>query len=264
MQELRNILICTDFSKDATNSLIYAVNLAEQINAHLYILHVKSTADSLLNDDQIEDKFEQIKHDFLFRRTLRISYLIREGDILKEIEAAAREKHIDLIVIGMKGASGKHSMEFGSITAHLIDYPACSILSIPGDCRILTIKQVAVAFDNQNPPDKTELYVLSYISEAFSPKIHIFNVKRQKVTVETAATAQDVFDDIFRYNLHIYYDIDKPNIIGSIRDFIRENNIDLLTVFHRISAQRDPFKRSVSKQLAFSLKLPLLITPIKN
>ena len=263
MQELRNILICTDFSKDATNALVYAINLAEQINAHLYILHIKS-GETPMEDDQVEDKFEQIKHDYLFRRTLRISYLIKEGEIREEIKMAAREKHIDLVVLGMKGASGRHESEFGSITAHLIDDPTCSILSVPGDCRILTVKQVAVANDNLTPPDKTELYVLSYLSEAFSPKIHIFNVKKQAVQVEAVASSQDVFDEIFKYNLHTYYDIDKPNVIGSIRDFIQENSIDLLAVFHRISAQRDPFKRSVSKQLAFSLKLPLLITPIKN
>ncbi|MCG8387201.1 MAG: universal stress protein [Cytophagales bacterium] len=263
MQELRNILICTDFSKDATNALVYAINLAEQINAHLYILHVKS-GEKPMDDAQVEDHFEQVKHDFLFRRTLRISYLIREGDTREEIKQAAQEKHIDLIVLGMKGASGQHEMEFGSITAHLIDDPVCSILSVPGDCRILTVKQVAVANDNLTPPDKTELYVLSYLSEAFSPKIHIFNVKKQAVEVETATSSQDLFDDIFKYNLHTYYDIDKPNVIGSIRDFINENNIDLLVVFHRVSTQKDPFKRSVSKQLVFSLKLPLLITPIKN
>ena len=69
MQELRNILICTDFSKDATNALVYAINLAEQINAHLYILHVKS-GEKPMDDAQVEDHFEQVKHDFLFRRTL--------------------------------------------------------------------------------------------------------------------------------------------------------------------------------------------------
>ncbi len=264
MQELRNILVPTDFSRDATNALVYAINLAEQIDARLYILHVKDET-STLTDEEIQDKFEQAQHDFLFRRTLRTSNLIREGKIENEISGIIKEKHIDLMVMGMKGISARQEEDFGSITAHFIENQECSLLSVPGDCRILNINQMAVASDYETIPDKAQLYTLAFIAQAFSPKVHIFNVKKQVLaTAGNTLELKNSFNEIFKYNLHSFHEIDKPGVIGAIRDFIGNNNIDLLAVLHKTNDQKDPLKRSVSKQLAFVLKIPLLIVPIPN
>ena len=86
MQELRNILVPTDFSRGATNALVYAINLAEQIDAHLFIAHIQDDEKEPLTNEQIEDRFDQIKHDYLFRRTLRTSNILRNGATIIELE----------------------------------------------------------------------------------------------------------------------------------------------------------------------------------
>lgn len=262
MQELRNILIPTDFSKDATNALIYAINLSEQIDGHLYITHIRDDSKSPLSNEQIDDRFEQIRHDFLFRRTLRTSNIIRIGNTTDELSTVIKEKRIDLMVIGMRGASGRNESNFGSSATYFIDNPECTLLTLPGDCRILTIKQIAVASDYKVIPEQSEIYALSYLAQSFSSKIHVFNVKKAPEDDGTADIQQS-FKGIFKYNLSSFYEIDQPSVIGAVRKFIAENNIDLLSVLHKINNQKDPLKRSVSKQLAFVLKVPLLIVPIQ-
>ncbi|MEM9857695.1 MAG: universal stress protein [Bacteroidota bacterium] len=262
MQELRNILVPTDFSVNATNALIYAINLAEQIDAHLYIAHVQDETKNPLSTELIEDRFEQIKHDFLFRRTLRTSILLRSGETAAELETTIKDKRIDLMIMGMQGASTKHEGSFGSLTTYFIDKPAASLISVPGDCRILNTKQIAVASDNKIIPDKSEIYTLSYLAESFSPKLHVFNVRPSTAAQENKLGTEE-FRRLFKYNLSSFHAIDAPSVIEATRAFIARNNIDLLAVFHFVEAQKDPLKRSVSKQLAFVINIPLLILPIR-
>lgn len=262
MQELRNILVPTDFSPGANNALVYAINLAEQINAHLYIAHIQDDSDAPLSSEQIDDRFEQIKHDFLFRRTLRTSNIVRNGSAADELNIIIKEKRIDLMVMGMRGASGRQESNFGSLTTYFIDNPACTLLSVPADCLILTIKQMAVASDYKIIPEKSEIYALSYLAQSFSSKMHIFNVRKTPGNGDATDFQKDI-KEIFKYNLISFYEIDEPSVVGAIRNFIDENNIDLLSVFHKVNTQKDPLKRSVSKQLAFVLRIPLLIVPIQ-
>ncbi|TRX52679.1 universal stress protein [Fulvivirga sp. M361] len=267
MQDLKSILVCTDFSKEASNALVYAINLADQINAHLYVLHVKTTSGQVLEDDAIEDNFEQIRHDYMFRRTVRTSFLIRVGLVPEEIKSTIEDKKVDVVILGMKGASGLHEIKIGSITAHLITDTSCSIISVPKDCRILTFKEMALAMDSLESPNKSELYVISFLAEVFNPKVHIFTVqenKKREVKSEDERKKKSVFGDIFKYNTSSFYKINESDIVSSIKDFGDKHNIDLLVVFHRVDKQKDPFKRSISKQLAFSLKLPLLICPVNS
>ncbi|MEM7107968.1 MAG: universal stress protein [Bacteroidota bacterium] len=264
MQELRNILVPTDFSSNATNALIYAINLAEQIDAHLYIAHVQDDDKDPLLSEIIEDRFEQIKHDFLFRRTLRTSIILRNGSTAAELESIVKDKRIDLMVMGMLGASRRHETHFGSLTTHFIDDPSCSLISMPGDCRILTIKQIALASDYTMMPVESKIYTLSYLAESFSSKLHVFNVKKSHTEKEGKSSLEQKFKGLFKYNLSSFHAIDAPSVISATRKFIEKNNIDLLAVFHLINAQKDPLKRSVSKQLAFALKIPLLVVPIQS
>lgn len=262
MQELQNILVPTDFSKGATNALIYAINLAEQINAHLYIAHIQDTTKGPLTNEQIEDRFETIKHDYLFRRTLRTTHISRTGSTADELTNIIVEKRIDLMIMGMQGASARFEAEFGSLTSYFIDNPYCALITIPDDCRILTLKQIAVAYDGKTEPKPSEIYVLSFLAQALTSKIHVFSITQENEN-ELESSIKEAFKDIFKYNLSSYYTMEEPSIISAIRKFIDENSIDLLTVFHQVNSQKDPLKRSVSKQLAFVLRIPLLINPIQ-
>ncbi|MEM6524514.1 MAG: universal stress protein [Bacteroidota bacterium] len=263
MQDLRNILVPTDFSPNATNALIYGINLAEQIDAHLYIAHVQDDNKDPLATEVIEDRFEQIKHDFLFRRTLRTSLILRHGQTAAELESIIKDKGIDLMIMGMLGGSRRHEANFGSLTTYFINDPKCALISIPGDCRILTIKQIALASDYTMVPVESEIYTLSYIAGSFSSKFHVFTVQKSKSEPEGKLHIEQNFKNLFRYNLSSFHAIDAPSVISATREFIEKNNIDLLAVFHMINPQKDPVKRSVSKQLAFVLRIPLLVVPIQ-
>jgi len=261
MQNLQRILAPIDLSECATNALIYAINLAEQVNADLEILYVINETDDKTVAD-INKEFDRLKHHYLFNRKCAYKFLVRQGDPIKEIKAVAKESRTDLIILGMIGAGGMREQLYGSITANLIDRPPCALMAIPEHCDILTSKNIAVANDNKSVPNPPELYVLNFISEVFDAKVDILHVKQNGAASLDKKPVKESFEELFKYNIHRYTELKAENLLHAIKNYTYEHKIDLLAVLHRIKIATDQ-ARSVSKQLAFAIKLPLLIIPIK-
>lgn len=262
MQNLQRILVPTDFSDGATNALIYAINLSEYLSLELHILHVESENNQ--EEKDTDECFEKLKHHYLFKRKSKVSCKTRQGDIFESIVDEITESKIDLVVLGMTRKLGTREMMFGSITAKLIDRPPCAIIAIPANCRVLTLKNIGVAIDNQSVANPPELYVIKYLAEAFKAKMNLFHVIKEKAVVkEDSSEVQESFGTVFRNNIHSYEELEGDNLVQAIKTYTKEHQIDLLVVLHHSIANAHLHKRSVSKQLAFITKLPLLIIPIK-
>jgi len=260
MQNLQRILVPTDFSEGAAYALIYAINLAEQICQDLHILHVDEEGSK--SEDEITKQFDRLKHHYLFRRNINATFKSVKGNIADCIKSEVEASKIDLVILGMVGTHGAKEMMFGSITAKLIDRPPCAILAIPEQCVVLTAKHIAVASDNELQPRLSEMYVVNYISEAFDSRVDIFHVlQEEKVPTINEDDVKEHYNELFKYNLHDFFEVEDENLIEAIKSYVDDHKIDLLAVLHKNHDNR-PHERSVSKQLAFSTKLPLLIVPI--
>lgn len=268
MQILKNILLATDFSKCATNALAYAINLAQQVNAKLHLLHVKDIrhTDSRLTDVQIQKEFDVLEHDFLFLRNIETQFSIKEGPIPDVIIDEVKSNHIDVVIIGVKGASGIREAIFGSITTVLMDQMPCAMICVPAKCRVLSFEKMLVAVDFNHHLNPPALYVLSYISEAFSSQIKILNIQHNNDTDDEESKREMLkLKDLFKYSMLDFHSFsaDAEKIVRGISNYARDAEIDLITVFHLVSNQGQSFKRSKSKQLALTSQLPLLIIPLE-
>lgn len=261
MQNLQRILVPTDLSECATNALIYAINLAERVNLHLEILYVISNNDSKTVED-INKAFDRLEHHYLFNRKCVYKFLIRQGNTKEMIEKVVKESRVDLIIMGMIGTGGIQEQPYGSIAADLIDRPPCALLAIPENCNVLTSHKIAVANDNKSPANLPELYVLNFLSEAYKSEVDIFHVTHNSHGATEEPTVKASFEELFKYNIHSYTEVKGDNLLHAIKKYTYENKIDLLAVLHRVKASINK-ARSVSKQLAFAIKLPLLIIPTK-
>lgn len=144
------ILFCTDFSENADFAFDYALDAAvRRPGCELYLLHVIPEPDAqfwktyIYELDEVDDK---AKHDIDAK--IADSYLPRvpEGidfrvemcvgkDYLKILEFA-REKQVDLIVIGRHGHSALEKVLFGNVTEKVVRKADCAVLVVP-----LSVKQ---------------------------------------------------------------------------------------------------------------------------
>jgi nucleotide-binding universal stress UspA family protein len=145
MIDLRRILVPTDFSKHSENALKYAVAFAEKFGAELHLLHVVQDLALFVPDavggtppvvppvDQltaaVREALQRLIRDNGLER-LRVCPEVREGTPFYEIIRCAREKDVDLIVMGTHGRSGLAHVLLGSVSEKVVRKAPCPVLTV--------------------------------------------------------------------------------------------------------------------------------------
>jgi nucleotide-binding universal stress UspA family protein len=139
------ILLAIDGSEEASSASRKAVDLANEIDSELYVVHIgllpnflTGGPDTLGYDGvlykQIEGESRELLRKLVWRvkvsgGTVAGSYL-RMGEVDLEIVGLAKELGADLIVMGCRGRHGIRRMIGGSISDAVIRHAPCPVLVV--------------------------------------------------------------------------------------------------------------------------------------
>ncbi|MBI4552507.1 MAG: universal stress protein [Candidatus Latescibacteria bacterium] len=142
--QLKRLLCPTDFSEPSEHALTYAISLAQQYGAVLYLLHVIEPLTPVpgiemgpvLMYDERPDLLQRV-HELLdemvpedVKAKIEIKPLIRRGAPFLEIIRTAREEEIDLIIIATHGRTGLSHVLLGSTAEKVVRKAPCPVLTI--------------------------------------------------------------------------------------------------------------------------------------
>lgn len=270
---ISKILVPTDFSEVANNALKYAIGLAMQTEASLYVLHVKSfpvmdTAfpsdiyATLLDEMETLAKngFEKLKTAYLEPSGVNYEFHSVSGFINDEIANTSSSQAIDLIIMGTTGASGLQELLVGSNAATTVARSEIPVFVIPPTANYNEIKHILYASD-YTEPEFPALSKLMYFAELSQASIAVLHVKTDYDHYFNSS--QNFFvknkKQINKENIQVIQS-DKAEIQEAINDYIDKNPTDLLVLAkHNRSFFDKLFHRSLSKQMAYHTKIPLLV-----
>jgi nucleotide-binding universal stress UspA family protein len=143
--DLKRILVPTDFSKSSANALMYGVAFATRFGAELYLLHVVQDLALFIPEavmvtppllPPVEQfitaaraALERAVQD-LARPEVRIHPEVAEGVAFEEILRFARERDVDLIVMGTHGHTGLAHLFLGSVAEKVVRRAPCPVLTV--------------------------------------------------------------------------------------------------------------------------------------
>jgi nucleotide-binding universal stress UspA family protein len=145
MIDLKRILVPSDFSKHSRNALIYGAAFAEKFGAEVYLLHVfqdlaVSQPEAVTVGPPIVAPIEQFlasARSSLERMIeenklagLPIHAEVRTGSPFDEIIHFAREKDVDLIIMGTHGRGWLAHVLLGSVTEKVVRKAPCPVLTV--------------------------------------------------------------------------------------------------------------------------------------
>lgn len=143
MAKLKKILCPIDFSPCSTYALNYAIDLSLKDQASLYLIYVIETHINNVGDvvGQIDLSLEDHQTDNLKMRLINlipgktrekvyVDTFIVKGVPFVEIIKAAKDKQIDLIIMGTHGRTGLKHILIGSVAERVIQKAPCPVLSI--------------------------------------------------------------------------------------------------------------------------------------
>lgn len=131
--QLHKILFCSDFSECSGRAFPYALSLATEYAAELFLLHVLEHS---LSAEELPAETERVRRCLEepvpeeARKACRIQPLVRAGKAHEEIVAAAQETEAELVVLGVRGRNALDLALFGSTTHRVIQLANWPVLAV--------------------------------------------------------------------------------------------------------------------------------------
>lgn len=276
---MKNILVATDFSKNADKALQHAILLAKAYQSKIYLIHTYLPywmepgvyADAVMMQEALDEQQKSVSAKFtpsieiLEEAGIAYETILELNDVTSGIFDAIEEKQIDLLVIGRTGSGGFLDKLIGSNAAHITAKANIPVLAIPNQVEEVKIKQILYA--TQLEFDETEVLTQVF---AMANKLGA-NVNLVKVEVAFEPDVQP--DQQFVEQIKTTFANEKFEIVNvraeNVTDGIltlakvQEADLIVLAAHHRnfLSQIIDPSK---SKQVILRSPLPVLTFQLKG
>ncbi len=263
-------LVPTDFSDNAFHASQYALTLAQlKPGSSIHLVHVLTPilSDALVIQDIEKDAtmyLEELATDLKAKsKSSQVSYSIRVGVVVAEINSLAKEINTGFIIMGMQGLGKIPRLIFGSNAVSLTKKATCPVFIIPETAALRPPKQIVFATDYYTG-DADALQHLIPIAATFNSEItmvHLFDEMEEEESEVIMANflSKQIFKDIEypRISYKVHY---SEKTARGIKDFCDSISADLLvlsarkqTIINRL------FRESVTDELSYSSEIPLLI-----
>jgi len=273
----KKIIVPVDLSPTSHNAYLYALGLAEDLDATIEVIYVHTMTDRDRNES-FPDKMENMEgqlSDFvnLYARQeqadtavftkVKLTQRVLIGYPVKSILHACQNPADTMFVMGMTGSHNKIGQYFGTVSSAIAQKAKCPVLLIPARAKYTPYNNILLA-SNYESADRKKLKQIIGFASFFKAGIHFVHIREKEEVEEITKTEERIFkrlfeegDPDFSFTLTA---IEAPSITRGINQYADENDIDLLTLVNsRKGFLKNVFNKSITKKLAFSSKLPLLV-----
>lgn len=138
---LRKIMVATDGSELVKRAVEFAVEIARLSGAKIYAVYVIEPWASISNHPRAEgwDAITYVEN-VGSSANVEVKSKILNGDPAKEILDFAKQKDIDLIVMGTHGKTGLEKFLMGSISENVVRHSEKAVLVVRGESSDLLFK----------------------------------------------------------------------------------------------------------------------------
>lgn len=271
---MKKLLVPTDFSDTSKNAALFAAQMAADIqNAKIILIHVSdkitggSDGSPLTEDDDdrrviLTEALSQLKDELLAVAQAPIEFVTEKGSSLVEtLTRYVRHQAIDMVVMGITGATRLEQIFMGSNTLDMAKEGVCPVLIIPPDAKYRKIKNVVLASDFKEIETTIPVAPLKATLDLFKPALHIVNVDSEhyvELTDEYKAERKKLEGMLKDYSPEFSF-IRQYDFFDAISQFVEDRNIDLIVIVPKDrSFVPSLFKTSHTKKLAYHSHVPIV------
>lgn len=275
---MRNILVPTDFSDYADLALQYAVNLAKNADAHIYLVHAYSRLENpLINSQDLRDDFNDYQFNIkekalnekireIKEQGVKASSHILHGKVEEGIIQFAKRKKMELIVLGTQGATGLAEVIVGSTAASIIAQSEVPVLAIPRHSEIKDAREIVMARESFEVEPEFVEPVLD-IAEIFGAKVSVVHIKSASGKAVPESEIEKYRDRLRAHKPKLQIEsrvIEGDDFEDTMQRYSEEVKAGMIAMasykrgfFERI------FKPSRTRSMAFHSSMPLLAIPLQ-
>lgn len=280
------IIVLTDFTKRALHAAEYATYIALKNKANLVLCHAMELTSELADgvelnwpvaDQLVKKKEESIQKLEDLKQTLTkiinrnhydftpaVEYVTDFGLLDEVAENVISERSADLVVIGTHKSNGFSRFLFGSHTHTVLDKIDRPVLLVPENINYRGVNSIAYATDLSFNNNQVINYLIR-LAKAFNASVSVNHISpfefpvteaEQSIRTSLKQYLQSFDPPVFYHNVKGY------SVKSSLLEITGSGKADILALVHK---RYDFFERlfhaSISKQMADSTTIPLLVLP---
>lgn len=269
---MSTILLPTDFSDEFRRAEMFAIKLFGHNGNKFVLSHAYQLPRSTGMLISIEDIMRKDAEDYLVKEVNfmkeqgisgdKLLSITQGGDITEVLNEVIQNYGIDMVVMGTKEKKGLERLLIGSSAAKMIMESKIPVLIVPTDVENIQLERIVLAIEYNGEEDLSVLKPLIEMAEFLRVQLVILNVFQgpEKLHDAVHAAVKSEFENLFRNVSHIYDFIKGDDTVKEIENYVSGLNADMLVVISRRKTLIEKlFKKSVSKELTFRTKIPLLV-----
>jgi nucleotide-binding universal stress UspA family protein len=267
---MKKILVPTDFSQNANNAMIYALELARQTGSQVILLNAYSipysgsTVVIDITDILKEEAWKELEKQMDVCRTryqdVHVTPVAEYGAAADVVAAAVDSYAVDMVVMGTKGAHGLKGAVFGSVTAATAKRSKAPLLAVPEDFEYKKPRKIAFATDFK-VNDASHFNVLAAMLKASGAELELINVSADVHAInkdELEAGVKAKMPEVFA-GIHSFKYVQDSDVEEGITNHLINNPADMLvTVAHHYGFFERLVHRSIARRLTLHTHIPLL------
>lgn len=276
----RNILLPTDFSKNAWYAILYALELYKREACNFYILNVFSATsnimESLMNMEPGSELYESAKAEsetglakvldmiaFRDHKNPRHQFIpvTTFNNPLEAIKNIVEEKDIEMIVMGTRGETNSKKVVYGSVALNVMEKVRnCPVIVVPAEAKHHLPKEIVFPTSYKTHYKKRELNYLVDIAKTCDANICVLHVSRKAELdaklLENKKLLETIFEDV-SYSFHQLRHMEIPVAINC---FIESRDSDMVAFINKKhSFFGSILTQPLVKDIAFHSVVPILV-----
>lgn len=274
----KKILVPTDFSKNAWNALMYAIELYKNEVCDFYLLNTFNSSgyalESLMVPEPGEPIYEEAKEESekgltkVFERlSFRDDYdnhtffmISQFNSLLEGIKDIVDKKDIEMIVMGTKGVTNAADIIYGSNTTVVMEKVRnCPVMAIPEKVIYSEPKEIVFPTDYKTHFKHRELQYLIEIAKISNATIRVLHITNDDELDKEQENSKNLLQECFDGISYSFHTLHHAGIKGGLSAFVESRNSDMITFINRKhSFFGSIFSRPLVKDLGYHAKVPVL------
>ena len=277
---MKNILLPTDFSENAFNAIEYAVQLFKEENCTFHLLNTftpiaynigtfhdgystlmleeitRKNSESGLEEieEKLKTKFNNPKHTF---QRLACFNLMTDAII-----AVVKQRDIDVIVMGTKGATGAKEVFLGTNTMFTIKKATCPVIAVPHGFLYKEPKEILFPTDFKFSIENENLKLLKDISKLHAAQLNILNIYYGQPLTADQQQLKEQFEDMFKDNPIVFHTNQDVDLAEAVEQFQIKQKIKFLVMIqNKHSFFENLLFKPVIKQMVYHTNVPFMVIP---
>ncbi len=283
IKNMKRILLPTDFSGNAYNAARYAVNLFKGQPCTFYLVHTYTPAiyqaEYLLHSPgqlglgdvykehsinqleamraKIESEFGAGPHTFKTHSAFNL--------LADELRQLARDEQADLIIMGTQGATGAQEIMMGTHTVHVIKRAPCPVIIVPSHYAYQAPKEILFPTDFEVDFNGALLGQLIDVAKMHASRLSVVHVVSGFPFTEAQLVYKKNLGQLLSKIDHEFHELPDQTVIDGINNFQTARPMRLLAmVQNKHTFLEKLFIEPVIKKIAFHVKIPFMVIPLKN